>query len=121
MKKLIRVRIVAALCLFLRRKCSSNHRHRRRISRLQQDRCRMQSAMARFFKHNPPEMVRYFTILIFQCWAVNDCKVRSNVSDRDFAEFLDQLNDFVSETHRWYNPHRKPLKTEFPNHHLDAT
>lgn len=59
-------------------------------------------ALHHFFRSNPPEMVRYFTLLIFQCWALNDCKLKAEVTDTGLADFLDQLNELVASAHLYY-------------------
>ncbi|MDT3404256.1 hypothetical protein [Mucilaginibacter terrae] len=100
MKKLIQTRILAMLCLFFRRKFCADNYAGRRIKVLQREKRQAMQGMSRFFKRYPPETVRYFTMLIFQCWAVNDCKWKADITDNDFAEFLDQLNDFIASAYR---------------------
>jgi hypothetical protein len=102
MKKLIRIRIVAMLCLFFRQLLSPGRRTIRRIEKLQSENERFSDSLSKFFRQHPPEMVNYFTLIIFQCWAVNECKVKSEITDEAFAEFLDQINDLVKETYRFY-------------------
>jgi hypothetical protein len=102
MKKLIRVRILAMLCLFFRQWLAPGRRIKRRLKRLQAENKRLRDSLSKFFEQHPPETVNYFTLIIFQCWAVNECKVKSEVTDEAFAGFLDHLNDMVRETYRFY-------------------
>ena len=97
-------RVLAKLCLFFR----DNKRIYYRLMNsspiaLRNENRLLRRAITRFFKSNSPEMVKYFTLIIFQCWALNDCKLKADVTDKDFAEFLDQLNDLVSSSYRYHH------------------
>ncbi len=101
MKKLIRIRIVAMLCLFFRRQWRLRQDQRRKLI-LRTAHSRLNLQMTRFFRHHPPETIRYYTLIIFQCWSINDCTLKTKVADRDFADFLDQLNDFSAAAYRYH-------------------
>ena len=67
---------------------------------------RLSASLNVFFSTNSPEMVNYLTFLIFQCWCLNDCKIKAEVTDKDLAEFLDQLNDLVRSVYRYHQRDR---------------
>jgi hypothetical protein len=116
MKKLIRVRILAILCLFFRQWLSPGRRTIRRIQKLQTENKRLRDSLSKFFEQHPPETVNYFTLIIFQCWAVNECKIKSEVTDEAFAGFLDQINDLVRETYRFYAKQTHQIRATTDQH-----
>jgi hypothetical protein len=49
-----------------------------------------------FFANNTPESAYSILFKFFQCWVVNDCKIKAALPDEDIALFLDQLNALVA-------------------------
>lgn len=47
-------------------------------------------------------MVKYVTQIILQCWILNECKLNEKVTDKNFSEFLSELNDLVHSAHRYH-------------------
>lgn len=52
--------------------------------------------MEAFFAGHNLDSTRVFVWKIFQCWTLNDCYVKADISDREIALFLDQLTDLVA-------------------------
>lgn len=49
-----------------------------------------------FFNKNSLESVQVLFWKFFQCWATRDCKLTSDLSDKEVALFFDQLIDLVA-------------------------
>lgn len=49
-----------------------------------------------FFTKYSPELTHYLCLRIFQCWGVNECTTKAEISDEEIALFLDQLIDLVA-------------------------
>lgn len=52
-----------------------------------------------FFAKYSPELTHYLCLKIFQCWGVNECTIKAEISDEEIALFLDQLTDLVAAAH----------------------
>jgi hypothetical protein len=59
----------------------------------------LNEVMATFFKTHTPDSAKVLFWKLFQCWAVKDCKIKSDVSDEEVALFFDQLIDLVAAAH----------------------
>ena len=55
--------------------------------------------MATFFKTHTPDSAKVLFWKLFQCWAKQECKNLSDVSDEEVALFFDQLIDLVAAAH----------------------
>lgn len=109
MKKLIRRRIRAMLCL-LRKLTGSQHRSRQkhRALKAHQEKKRLHESLIRFFRTQSPERVKLLSIIIFRCWSLQeDQMIRGRFTDEEFATFLDELGELVSATHRYHRFERR--------------
>ena len=55
--------------------------------------------MATFFKAHTPDQAKVLFWKVFQCWSVQECKFKVDVSDEEIALFFDQLIDLVAAAH----------------------
>jgi hypothetical protein len=76
-------------------KSASRYRHSSFQPHLRPMQLAFLAALAISFADNAPELVEYFSIVIFQCPGLNGCTIRAKVADKDFALFWDQVNDLV--------------------------
>ena len=56
----------------------------------------LKEVISAFFRSNTPDSSQVLTWKIFQCWTTRDCNFKSDVSDKEIAAFLDQLNLLVA-------------------------
>jgi len=92
MKKRTPTGVLAKLCLYFLGSESGFCHKRCQNPPEQRD---FQIALSLFFSDNHPEIARYITLMIRQCWMLNDCRLKAEVSDKDVALFLLQLNELV--------------------------
>jgi len=105
-----RYRFLGMSLLFFRQLLSGQlFRNIRNYTRHYSESTMLTKALNTYFRANSPELVKYFTLMIFQCWSLNECKIRSEVSDKDFALFLDELNELVEAAHRYHKNAPKNL------------
>ncbi|WP_345947704.1 hypothetical protein ABDD95_12680 [Mucilaginibacter sp. PAMB04274] len=98
-----RYRFLGMPLLFFRQLLSGQlFRNIRNYTRYYSESIVLANALKAYFGANSPELVKYFTLMIFQCWSMNECKIKSEVSDKDFALFLDELNELVEAAHRYH-------------------
>jgi hypothetical protein len=56
----------------------------------------LKEVMASFFKERTPDSAKFLFWKVFQCWALQDCTIKAEVSDEEVALFFDQLTDLVA-------------------------
>ena len=64
--------------------------------------------VACYFKANTPESTKVLFWKVFQCWALKDCNLKSEVSDEEIALFFDQLTDLVAAAYILHQANRVP-------------
>lgn len=52
-----------------------------------------------FFSEYSPQTTHFLFLKIFQCWGINKCTLKSEISDEEIALFFDQLIDLVAAAH----------------------
>jgi len=111
---MIRKCVPAKLCPYFRRPGPLNRLLQSRwIVRKQVETKSLEVALQRFFKDHSPEKVSYFQLLIFRCWALQDGHLKSEVTDEEFARFLDQMAELVSAAHRYHQRSRGGVTADF--------
>ncbi|MES2108767.1 MAG: hypothetical protein V4577_08475 [Bacteroidota bacterium] len=58
-----------------------------------------QEISAIFFAEFTPQSTHFMFLKIFQCWGINECKLRAEISDEEIAQFLDRLTDLVASAY----------------------
>jgi hypothetical protein len=64
-----------------------------------------------FFSEYTPQSAHFLLLKIFQCWGINDCTLRAEISNEEIALFLDQLMDLVAAAYILHQANRV-LQTE---------
>ena len=59
----------------------------------------LKEAMTAFFNTYTPDSAKVLFWKFFQCWAVQECHIKTDVSDEEVALFFDQLIDLVAAAH----------------------
>jgi hypothetical protein len=65
-----------------------------------------QEISAIFFAEYTPQTTHFTFLKIFQCWGINECKLRAEISDEEVALFFDQLIDLVAAAYILHQANR---------------
>lgn len=55
-----------------------------------------------FFSKHSPDSAKYMFWKFFQCWAIKDCQIKTEIPDEEVALFFDQLTDLVTAAYLIY-------------------